>query len=276
MTRLRCVTVLALVALIGWRGLAHGQWVPLAGPLDAQNFPDFLQDRMWDDIVWRQPVIRGAMRRQGLNPGEGLYAGTGTPAGGGGGSPATRRAVGATTFRPGPRTVLDQAPAQLRAQMTKVLAGCDQIYDKTMQQMGVARPANGLEDVANATAFFVAMIHHIYWDGQPGAPASAAPANVRYLTDQLRTTLARGRLAAKSDEEKQRAHDSLLLSTCIPLIQHTKAKKEGNQAARQPLRAQAVDLLAKVGLTPTSLRFNPDGTVVVTPPERGGRRAAGG
>jgi hypothetical protein len=36
------------------------------------------------------------------------------------------------------------------------------------------------------------------------------------------------------------------------------------------LRTQAADLLGKVGLTPSSLRFNSDGTVQVTPRKAGG------
>jgi hypothetical protein len=268
----------ALLAVVCFPGVLRAQWVPLAGPLDAQNFPDFLQDRMWDDIQWRQPVIKDAMRKQGIDPGQGLYANPSGAAAGAAGRP-TRASVprGTTAFRPGRRTVLDQTPPAQRPQIARALTGCDQLFSKTMFQTGVARSAGALNDVALSTAFYLSMSHYVYWDGQPGAPPEAQPAHMQYLAGHLRHSLVNtGRMHGKSDTDKQRAHDSLVLTGCIPLIQYSQAKKAGNAAAIQNLRAQAAAQLGRLGLSPTSMRFNPDGSVLVTPARRAAHRQSPG
>jgi hypothetical protein len=172
-----------------------------------------------------------------------------------------RIAGGTTSFVPGRRAVLDRAEGPQRQQLAKVLTDCDKLYVTTMNQAGVD---SGLNDLASSTAFHIAIVHHVYWSDQAGAPPEPQPAHMKNLRDELRERyIASGTLLGKSDLEKQAAQDGLVVSACIPLARYSQAKKQGNEAAKQAVRKQAADLLAKVGLSPTTVRFNPDGSVKV-------------
>jgi hypothetical protein len=253
-----------LVAFVAWSPAVRAQtdWVPLAGPLDAANFPGFMADRMWDDILWKQPIVKGAMRKQGIDPGEGLYAQPGGRSSG----PAAARAAGTSTFRPGRRAVLDGLPPALRPQMAQLLPACDRLYATFLSQNLGGGAGQTPSDLALSTTFLLTTAHNLFWGGQAGAPPEAQASHIRYLSAGLRHTLpAGGRLARVTDAPKQLAHDSLVLDACIPILQYAQAKKTGDQGTRQAARRRAAELLAKLGLTPTSMRFRADGSVIVAP-----------
>jgi hypothetical protein len=254
--RTLCSIAISAITLAVFAGTPAAQ---LSGIDYMEGSVDWVSDQMWHDMIVKQPIENDIKRKQGLARQQGGAGGGGT-----------------TTFRPGRRAVLEQMPPQQRAQAPQILAACDQLYSRTMSSAGI-RSAAELNDVATSTAFMVAMAHHVYWDGQPGAPAEAQPAHMQFLSSRLRQSLVnRGRFVGKSDQQKQLAHDSLILSACIPVIQYSKAKKTGNEQAKQALRVQAANLLGKIGLGPTSLQFNPDGTVLVTPTRRSAQRQGPG
>jgi hypothetical protein len=171
---------------------------------------------------------------------------------------------GTTAFVPGRRAFLDQFAGPRRQEMAKLLSDCEQVYARTMLQSGAAESPAALNDIASSTAFHVVTAHYIYWSDRPGAPAPAQGPHIRTLRNKLRERyVARGTLRGKSDLEKQMAHDGLVVSACIPMVQYGQAKKTGDQPGKQAARRTAGELLTKVGLSPTSVRFNPDGTVRV-------------
>jgi hypothetical protein len=175
-----------------------------------------------------------------------------------------RRPGGTTTFRPGRRALLDGFAGPQKAQVAQMLGACEKLYATSMSKFGAIRTASDANDLSTSTAFYMAMANYVYWNGQPGAPGDAQPAHLQNLRSQLRARyVASGALVGRSDVEKQAAQDSLVLAACTPMLQLTQANKTRNEMARQAARRSAATLLSNVGLSPNSLRFNPDGSVVI-------------
>lgn len=177
-------------------------------------------------------------------------------------NPTRPPSSGTTTFTPGRRAILDNFPGTQRQQAAQLLSKCEKLYATTMSGLGAIDSPAQLNDVATATAFYMFLAHHIYWDGQPGAPPPAQKVHVRNLRQTLHSHyLSAGTMLRKSDLEKQNTQDGLLLSVCLPMMQYAQAKKSDDQTARQAARDLAADLLRKVRLSPTAISFRSDGSV---------------
>jgi hypothetical protein len=173
---------------------------------------------------------------------------------------ATARGGGTTTFRPGRRLVVEQYAGPRREQTARTLADCDRVFADAMARTGAA---GALNDVAVATAFYISIAHYIYWRDQPGAPPEAQGLHILTLSERLRGGyIARGTFVGKSDEEKQAAHDTMLMAACGPLLRFVQTRKTASERTRLAMREEALVMLNKVGLSPQSVRFQPGGAVL--------------
>jgi hypothetical protein len=258
-SKVRLAACSAAAALAFTAGAARAQYSGGMGMTFNNPVSSFASTVIMDNI----------MKKNVMGYGKGSRAPGRTPTrmvapGGGAASAAARQPVGTTTFRPGPRAILGRFPEARRQQAAQVLATCDKVYAATMSQSGVISSQLDVNDLSTSTAFYMAISHYIYWDGQPGAPISAQPAHVKTLRAKLRDRyLLAGTMTSQNDLQKQAAHDSLVFTACIPMLQYTQAKKANNEPAKQKARASAADLLRRVGLTPAGLRFNPNGSVLI-------------
>jgi hypothetical protein len=169
-----------------------------------------------------------------------------------------------TTFTAGlQRQVVTDFPLAKRAQATQVLATCDKIYAGFSQAPGgTPFPLN---DLAYSTAFMIALNHYVYWDGVAGAPASAQSEHMKVLADRIRSgLLAGGKLAGKTDAQKQTMHDSMLLSACLPFLAYKQSKNASDEPGKHSSRMLAGQMLAKARLDPRALEFRADGTFAVS------------
>ena len=171
------------------------------------------------------------------------------------------RAGGTTAFHPGGRrAIVEQVPVEKRPLFMQLLTGCDKLYALVMTKSAIG--PGDLDDVATASAFYVAIAHSLYWADQPGRGPEAEGPHLKDLRNKLHDRyIERGLLIGKSDQDKQTTRDGLVVSACLPMIQYREARQASDEPAKQALRRTGADLLAKAGLTPTSLRLNRDGSV---------------
>lgn len=248
----RCTALLAIACVATLPSIAQGQY---AGP---------------DGYLWNNPVsasaalfiqqsIMSETMGLGANAKQRLLGDTAKRR-----SPSSHRQPGGTTaFTPRRHTVLDQFTGTRRDQATKLLDDCQKVYAKTLALTGAAQPSE-LNDLSTSTAFYFIIAHYIYWQGQSQVPADPQPAHFQTLRNKLRVRyVSNGSMIGKSDTEKQAAHDSLVLSACIPMVQFTQAKKANSEPGKQTARKAAADLLTRLGLSPNAMRFQPDGTVLI-------------